>query len=65
MMQEQQHEDDDDDDSQFSAPMIDGSYLRVESQHNGFSQSGGRHSQFQNEPLIKDSNAQPGPNNEM
>ena len=52
-----EEEEDDDDDSQFSAPMIDGSYLRAESQHNGagFSQSG-RHSQYQNEPIIKESN---------
>ena len=50
--QRQQIEEDDDDDSQFSAPMIDASYLRGESQNNGYSQSA---SQYQNEPEIKDS----------
>ena len=52
-MQEELDDDDDDDDDSFSAPMIDASYLRAESQNNmHFSQSGP--SQFQNEPVNKE-----------
>ncbi len=38
-MREEQDEDEDEDDDSFSAPMIDASYLRAESQNNGLMQS--------------------------